>query len=43
MKNPPQQAERPDRLPRWPVALAAGAYAAWCLYLAVLMVLQRVS
>ena len=38
MKRPQTQ---PDCSRRWPMVLAAGAFAAWALYLAVLAVLQR--
>ncbi len=40
MSDPRKQ---PDRCPRWPMALAAGAFAAWVLYLAVLAVLHRLG
>jgi len=40
MSNPRNQ---PERRSRWPMGLAAGAYAAWVLYLAALAVLHRLG
>ena len=40
MSSPRNQ---PDRRPRWPMVLAAGAFAAWVLYLAALAVMHRLG
>jgi len=40
MSRPHKQLDRPRR---WPMVLAAGAFAAWALYLAVLAVLHRLG
>jgi len=40
MKNPPT---KPDGRRRWPMVLAAVAYAAWVAYLAALAVMHRLD